>query len=113
MPQVRTLTLVEPFSIGTKQITEFKFREPRFNDYFELGDPRLPVQREKTVIWQILPDVVRQYAERLLLPEYDPNHLNQIRLRDSLRCETEILGFFRDAEAPMTSAAKLENSSSS
>jgi len=103
-----TVTLTTPLHGPRGEITEFRFREPKFNDLMELGDPRIPVLQGDIIVWQKLPNVVRDYAERLLV-DGDPNILAGASLRDALEIERTIIGFFTDAEAPKTRPASPAN----
>jgi hypothetical protein len=105
MANIKTVTLTSPLKGPRGQVTAFKFKEPTCEIYFDLGDPRMPMQRGDTIVWQVMPDVVRQYAERLLTEDGDPNIMAGASLRDAKEIEKVILGFFREAESQTTTSA--------
>ena len=108
---MKTVTLTKPLSGG--KVMSFSFRDPRFDDYMLIGDPRVavPSGEDDKVFMRPIPERVRQYAERLLDEKSDPAVMAFASLRDTLAIQTVILGFFRDAES--VPAEKKTNSSDS
>ena len=112
----KTVTLTKPLLEG--KVTEFTFREPRFGDYMDFGDPRVPIPSgdDEKVFMRPIPDTVRSYAERLLV-DGDPAVMGHASLRDTIAIQGAILGFFRDAEsageAKKTSSSGSDGNSSS
>ena len=107
---MKTVTLSKPLLGG--KVTKFSFREPRFEDFMLLGDPRVPISsgEEDKVFMRPIPSTVNSYAERLLSDEDDPAIMARASLRDTLAIQEAIIGFFRDAETPAKSAASDETS---
>lgn len=112
---MKTVKLTTPLRGARGTIDFLEFREPRFEDFMTLGDPRVPIVSGETFVWQPVPELVRQYAERLLVAQGDAN-LNVMAgasLRDAQAIQECVLGFFRDTDRPTKSADSGETSSSS
>jgi hypothetical protein len=83
------------------------FREPLYEDFAILDDPRLRIfaghsparpgaEAEPVYINRPVPQTVKRYAERLLMAQggVDVATLAQVSLRDAMKIEQVILGFF-------------------
>ena len=94
MPNV-TVTLSKPLLSG--KVTQFEFREPRFEDVMLLGEPTAPLSLGgDRYIPTPLPSVVGSYAERLLVGG-DPGVMGHASLRDAMAIQKVIIGFFEEA----------------
>ncbi len=97
MPNV-TVKLTKPLAGG--KVTQFVFREPRFEDVMLLGEPTAPLSLGgDRYIPTPLPSVVGNYAERLLVEGGDPATMGLACLRDAMTIQKVILGFFEEAGA--------------
>jgi hypothetical protein len=99
MAKTTTVELTTPLGAGGA-VKSFTFREPRYEDYMALGDPETVMRTaEGGLIYSDTPQIISAYAERLLLPPADPNHMALASLTDTLKIRDTILGFFREARA--------------
>ena len=106
------VTLTRPLNTGKGQVTQFEFREPRFDDVMLLGEPTAPLSiGGDRFVPSPLPGVIRVYAERLLV-NGDVTIMGAASLRDTLAIQKVILGFFEDAALPVKSDDSAANSPS-
>jgi len=110
----KRVILAKPLEGHNKtKVLHFDFREPTFDEYFQNGDPRVPMITQGVLFHQEIPDVIRKYAD-LLLVGGDPNIMAGAGLADTLRIKECILGFFQAAETiNATSSDALPTNSSS
>ncbi len=85
------------------QVSALTFREPLYEDYLLLGDPRLPVIVNDSVVLQKLPEVIGKYAERLVEGNVVSTMIARLPLLDGLKVERAILGFFAAADGARVS----------
>ena len=89
--------LNDPFNADGGTIDKVEFREPRFADYAELGDPRAPILRGDAVYTIPIPEVVKAYVTRLVV-DLDVKLLAEASLLDAIQFQNAILKFFVDAD---------------
>lgn len=97
MSSTKTLTLAEPIQgIGGAMISEIKFREPRYEDVLDIGEPETLIGLgEGKAFFQEDAKALRAYIERL--SDLDVNFLPRLGLKDTLAAKHIIKFFFREA----------------
>ena len=102
----KRVDLTNAIMAGTpNEVKFFDFREPKFEDFMTLGDPRVPISAGvDQYILQPIPGVVKDYAERLL-SNSNVNVLAGASLVDAYKIQKAILGFFADADQATKSEA--------
>lgn len=117
----KTVHLSAPVT-GHRAFRELEFREPKWNDYTEIGDPyvwaRSPLNPD-LIQPMPMPERVKLYAERLLVEGTkagDVSLLDQLNLVDSKKVEDAICGFFLAVDprmSPGSTASGKDSSSTS
>ncbi len=97
MSSGKTVILSEPIKgIGGAMITEIKFREPRYEDVLDIGEPETLIGLgEGKAFFQEDAKAIRSYLERL--SDIDVNFLPRLGLKDTLACKQTVKFFFREA----------------
>ncbi|AWN36531.1 hypothetical protein [Methylobacterium radiodurans] len=101
---------------GHTVIRQLEFREPKFRDVMELGDPFVWVpagEYHRRV--DDMPTIAR-YAERLYVEgdkAGDPLILDELGLRDTRKVREAIIDFFREGEAESVASNTSPETSSS
>lgn len=111
---MKTVKLTSPLRGTRGAVNAFTFREPKFEDFMTLGDPRVPIRSGDSFFWQPVPSLIKNYAERLLTGEGDAGDVNIMAgasLQDSRAIERTVLSFFMDLETPTKSADSAASSS--
>jgi hypothetical protein len=118
MAETKIVQLAKPVAVkGKPAITQIEFREPRFEDVMDFGEPETLIGLNEGAAGYFQEDIgiIRKYAERL--GDIDPNYLPMLGLRDTLQVKRTIISFFRDATRETTpeeasSNVSRENASS-
>lgn len=101
---------------GHTVIRQLEFREPKFRDVMELGDPFVWVPAgEHYRRVDDMPTIAR-YAERLYVEgdkPGDPLLLGQLGLRDTRKVREAIIDFFREGEEESVASNTSPETSSS
>lgn len=122
MAKTKTVVLSEPIEgHDDARFSRLVFREPTYRELMALGEPTaraydvghgMAYSADKD-------EVIRQYAEKLLVEPADALLLNQLGLADALRVKEAVLDFFSEARAtimklgPSSSSATQESSTPS
>lgn len=114
MPNVK-VSLSKPVVVH-KTHHELEFREPKWGDYADLGEPYVWAQSAEnaelsraTPIWE----TVKTYAERLLVNEDGPPVLDQLNVVDGFKVRDAIMGFFLAGDPRVSVALTMSQTTSS
>jgi hypothetical protein len=108
----KSVKLSKPIQLPAQPaITHIKLRDPKFQDFIDIGPPSTWVYMQGGGFEQVTESVVAEWIERL--HDGDPNHLLGLDLRDTLKIREAILSFFREATAPETPLPTSEQSPAS
>lgn len=102
--------------MGHRPYRQLEFREPKFRDLMELGDPYIWVPAGNDYSRRLDDtQIIAKYAERLLVEDGkagDPLILDQLGVADTRKVREAIVDFFQPAAATAASSTSPENSSS-
>ena len=111
----KVVTLEKPI-MGHRAYRQLEFREPKFRDLMELGDPYIWVPAGNDYSRRLDDtQIIAKYAERLLVEDGkagDPLILDQLGVADTRKVREAIVDFFQPAAAPAASSTSPESSSS-
>ncbi len=94
----KIVELSAPFEWHGEMIKSIRLREPTGADLFDLGEPsQLCRSSDGTYYETEFVNVIKQYADRLIVHESGSFFLKQIGLADAKKVKETILGFFIDA----------------
>lgn len=109
------IVVLEKPIVGHRPLRQLEFREPKFRDLMELGDPYVWVPAgEYSRRVDDMP-AIEKYAERLLTDDGkpgDPLVLDQLGIKDTRKVREAIISFFQDAVETAASKTSDESSSS-
>src|SRR5689334_10430001 len=112
MAKEKTVTLVDPIRGHEGEIKSLRFREPKFPDLIELGEPVTFARSEAGLVFSSeRDDVLQAYSERLLVEPKDPAMLQQLGLADALQVKETIHGFFGEARERISNSSQTRSSS--
>lgn len=98
LPDV-TINLSDPIEGHKGPITTITLHEPKYPVVMALGPPVTTIRTREGAIYQTQdPDVIRQYAERMVDPAAAAV-LHMLGMRDTLALQEAVLGFFAAARA--------------
>jgi hypothetical protein len=95
----KTISLTEPIRGHQGMIKTIMLREPRYEDFIDLGMPTTWVSLSDGGFSQETPSILGQWIERLA--DIDPNFLSRLCLRDTLALRGGVLSFFIEAMLPL------------
>ena len=111
----KVVTLEKPI-LGHRPYRQLEFREPKFRDLMELGDPYIWVPAGNDYSRRLDDtQIIAKYAERLLVEDGkagDPLILDQLGVSDTRKVREAIVDFFQPAAATAASNTSPESSSS-
>lgn len=111
----KTITLDRPI-MGHRPYRQLEFREPKFRDLMELGDPYVWVPAGNEYSRRVDDtQIIAKYAERLLVEDGkagDPLILDQLGVSDTRKVREAIVDFFQPAAVAAASSTSPESSSS-
>lgn len=111
----KIITLDRPI-VGHRAFRQLEFREPKFRDLMELGDPYVWVPAGNDYSRRVDDtQIIAKYAERLLVEDGKPGDfslLDQLGVSDTRKVREAIVDFFQPAAATAGSNTSPENSSS-
>ena len=111
----KVVTLEKPI-MGHRPYRQLEFREPKFRDLMELGDPYIWVPAGNDYSRRLDDtQIIAKYAERLLVEDGkagDPLILDQLGVADTRKVREAIVDFFQPAAATAASSTSPESSSS-
>ncbi|MGU3417650.1 hypothetical protein [Methylobacterium sp. D54C] len=111
----KIVTLERPI-MGHRPYRQLEFREPKFRDLMELGDPYVWVPAGNEYSRRVDDtQIIAKYAERLLVEDGkagDPLILDQLGVVDTRKVREAIVDFFQPAAAAAASSTSSESSSS-
>ena len=111
----KVVTLEKPI-MGHRPYRQLEFREPKFRDLMELGDPYIWVPAGNDYSRRLDDtQIIAKYAERLLVEDSkagDPLILDQLGVADTRKVREAIIDFFQPAAATAASSTSPESSSS-
>jgi hypothetical protein len=111
----KIVTLEKPI-MGHRPYRQLEFREPKFRDLMELGDPYIWVPAGNDYSRRLDDtQIIAKYAERLIVEDGkpgDPLILDQLGVADTRKVREAIVDFFQPAAATAASSTSPENSSS-
>jgi hypothetical protein len=100
----RVIPLDKPIKGPQGLIGKITLREPAYRDYMDLGEPVAAVSMGGGASYlQESSAVIDVYIQRLA--DIDPNLLELLSFRDTLRLREEVLLFFQEARMPKKEAA--------
>ncbi|WP_345819931.1 hypothetical protein ABC766_27255 [Methylobacterium fujisawaense] len=110
----KIVTLDRPI-MGHRPYRQLEFREPKFRDLMELGDPYVWVPAGNEYSRRVDDtQIIAKYAERLLVEDGkagDPLILDQLGVTDTRKVREAIVDFFQPAAAAAASNTSPESSS--
>ena len=102
--------------MGHRPYRQLEFREPKFRDLMELGDPYIWVPAGNDYSRRLDDtQIIAKYAERLIVEDGkagDPLILDQLGVTDTRKVREAIVDFFQPAAATAASSTSPESSSS-
>jgi hypothetical protein len=110
-----TIPLASPIPWHNKTVSEVVLREPRYEDFMELGDPyTVAFTREGGLPFVVEnADVTRQYVERCMVEPASTLILGHVDLKTARKIKKAMLDFFLpDAEENEGSTTSQTSSSS-
>lgn len=98
MSKEKRVTLLEPISGHGELIREVVLREPRYKDYFSLGEPYVIAQNaDGSALPVESPDAIQAYLERCVVSP-EPLLLAGLGLADAMAVKGALLSFFAMAQ---------------
>ncbi|QEN87727.1 hypothetical protein FZC33_16005 [Labrys sp. KNU-23] len=102
----RRIRLTRPIKSHSLEITHLDLRPVRWPDYMAIGEPVVEgVSVGGLFLLEVIPDRLRQYAERLIKPEQE-EFLPQLGLDDTYAVQEAIRSFFDQARARLREQSK-------
>ncbi len=109
MPKTTAVPLQDPFPGHKGDVTEIVIREPRGEDYFDLGLPykfmQIGAEREPID----LEPVIKQYLERCIEKPEPLLAMSQLSLMDAIAVKDAFMRFFTVAPVKGSSGSKQES----
>ena len=110
------VVILEKPIMGHRPYRQLEFREPKFRDLMELGDPYIWVPAGNDYSRRLDDtQIIAKYAERLIVEDGkagDPLILDQLGVADTRKVREAIVDFFQPAAATAASSTSPESSSS-
>lgn len=98
MSKEKRITLLDPIAGHGELIREVVLREPRYKDYFSLGDPYVIAQNaDGSALPVENPEAIQSYLDRCVVSP-EPLLLAGLSLADAMAVKGALLSFFATAQ---------------